>query len=200
MRSKNASRELKNNRSAQSALIDALLFFLIMILASVFVGLSGFQGVEEVILRKDDMGYTRDTLNALLKSTINITNYTKVNGVDRLNVELVHENVLELIVEDLMVRNSSSDVDINSLVIGIEKPIGRILDNLTAYTFSNRTQVRYYHYHLTCEYGDVSIEMTDLGAGSGSEFQPVDKYSAERWVNMPSTSEKAKIILRLWNA
>ena len=191
---------LKRDRGAQSALIDALLFFVIMILASLFVNLSGFQGVREVILRSDEITLTRDTLDVLLKTTVNMTNYTVMDGEDKSNVELLHGNVLELMVEDLMVRNGSADVDIHSLEIGIEEEIERILDNLTAYTFSNRTQVRYFHYRLMYEFRSVSVVITDSENIGVDELTLMEKYSVDRWVNMPQSVVKAKIVLYLWNS
>jgi len=185
--------KFKRDLQAQSTLIDALLFFVILILASTFLNLSGFRGIEEVVLRKDDMGYASDTLETLLKCSVNMTNYTRdVNGT-AVNVELVHRNVQELIVEDLMLRKNAENVDLNSVELGLERSIIYILDNLTSYTFTNGSQVRAYHYRLNCEYGTEGFRIL-------SGVLPQERYSSQRWIHMTGPGEKAKITLLIWAA
>ncbi|MDP6156197.1 MAG: hypothetical protein QGH39_06700 [Candidatus Thermoplasmatota archaeon] len=182
---------LKRNLRAQSTLIDALLFFVILILASTFLNLSGIRGIEEVILRKDDMGYARDTLETLLKCSINMTNYTRYSNGSTMNVELVHRNVQELIAEDLMLRHNAGNVDLNSVERGFERPIKYILDNLTSYTFTNHSQVRAYHYRLNCEYGNEGFQIL-------SGIPPVERYSSQRRIHMTDTGDIVNIILLIW--
>jgi len=185
--------KIKRDLRAQSTLIDALLFFLILILASTFLNLSGFRGIEEVVLRKDDMGYARDTLETLLKCSVNNTNYTRYSNGSTVNVELLHRNVQELMVEDLMLRQNAGNVDLNSVEQGLERRIKNILDNLTSYTFINGSQIRIYHYSLNCEYGNA-------GFGILSGILPLERYSSQRWIHMTGPGEKAKITLLIWAA
>ena len=191
------SRLFRNDR-AQSALIDASLFFVILVLASVFLNLTGYEGVGEVVLRKDDIGYTRDALDSLTKCSINRTNYTKFSEGAKLEVELLHKNVLELMIEDLMLRHKGYGVDFGSVELGIERPVGWIADNLTAYTFANMTQVRNYHYLLTCSYRNVEFRISDSGDESGNVILPPERYSAQRDIHMPASGGTARITLLLW--
>ena len=151
--------KLKRDKQAQSTLIDALLFFVILILASTFLNLSGIRGIEEVVLRKDDMGYARDTLETLLKCSVNMTNYTRYANGSKVDVEIVHRNVQELIVEDLMLRQNAGNIDLNSIELGLERPIQYILDNLTSYLFMNGSQVPAYQYSLNCEFGNEGFRI-----------------------------------------
>lgn len=176
---------------AQSTLIDALLFFVILILASTFLNLSGIRGIEEVVLRKDDMGYARDTLETLLKCSVNITNYTRYVNGSPVDVELVHRNVQELMVEDLMLRQNAGNVDLSSVKLGIEDPIKFILDNITSLTLTNGSQVRAYHYSLNCEYGKEGFKIL-------KGTPPQERYSSQVWIHMRNSGKKAKITLLIW--
>lgn len=186
-------KKIKRDLQAQSALIDALLFFVILILASTFLNLSGIRGIEEVVLRKDDMGYARDTLETLLKCSVNMTNYTRYANGSAVNVELVHRNIQELIVEDLMLRNNSANVDLKSVEQGLERPIKDILDNLTSCTLLNGSRIRAYHYRLNCECGNDGFEIL-------RGMLPQERYSSQTWMHMPGAGEPAKITLLIWTA
>jgi len=193
-------RRLFRNYKGQSALIDASLFFVILVLASVFLNLTGYRGVEEVVLRKDDMGYARDALDSLMKCTVNRTNYTKFSEGAKLEVELLHKNVLELMMEDLMLRHKGHGVDFDSVELGLERPVRWIADNLTAYTFANMTRVRNFHYQLSCSYNDVNFRISDSGDESGNVILPPERYSAQRDIHMPAAGGTARITLLLWAA
>ena len=200
MKYEGGRRRLSRNHGAQSALIDASLFFVILVLASVFLNLTGYEGVGEVVLRKDDIGYARDALDSLMKCTVNRTNYTKIREGSRLEVELLHKNVLELMMEDLMLRHKGHGVDFDSVELGLERPVRWIADNLTAYTFANMTRVRNFHYQLSCSYNDVNFRISDSGDESGNVILPPERYSAQRDIHMPAAGGTARITLLLWAA
>lgn len=186
-------RKLSGGRRGQSGVIDALLFFFILILAATFLDLSTHRAVEETVLKRDDIRFARATLSSLLRCTVNRTNYTEEIGGETREVELLHKNVLELIEEDLMLRGGDRNIDVSSLEAGIESEIRDILHNLTAYTFTNKTRVRNYHYSLRGEFREASFQLNDTVPGYP------ERYSAQTTGNMPGEG-KYEITLLLWPA
>jgi len=200
-------RRMGNNGKGQSAIIDALLFFFIMILVSLFLDHTSFTDVGEIDISEGEIKFTRDAFDSLMKCTVNATNYTKIIGGKNTNVELIHENVLELLLEDLSIKAREDGVDNNSIEKGMERAVKDILANLTSYTFSNRTQVRLYHYYLSGEtngrdrrtrlvLSDMFEKMDDEPKG----LLPVEKYSFQQHWDMPDGVGKARFTLFLWRA
>lgn len=191
-------RRMRADTGGQSALIDAFLFFLIMVLASVFINLPGQGAVEDVVLRKDDLGYARDALGTLLRCTVNRTNYTAIHEGKDVNVELVHLNAAELMVEDIVIRSSGMELREDSIRDGLEEPIRELLDNLTSCVLLHGGAARRYDYHLSCEYGNVSFSISSaMSPGSPPQF-PLERFSSEKTIHMPSGENGARVILLLW--
>ncbi len=181
----------------QSALIDAMLFFFIMIIGSVFLNVSFVQNVERTVLLRDDANYCRDTLDTLLECTIQRTNYTKNNDGEFVNVELINRNVFQLITEDLLLRDNISRVDENSLVMGIERPIEYVLDNLTSYTFGNGSRIRIFHYSIQCSLGNTILEISDIGPDEYFK-NSLNIFTAQQKSHSLIVEEEIDFLLHLW--
>ena len=190
---------VSGDTSAQSALIDAFLFFLIMVLASIFLNLSGLTAVDEVVMRRDDMGYSRDALSTLLRCTVNRSNYTVSREEGEVDVELLDRNVAELLVEDLSVRTCDEGIDEKSVELGLEAPIRSILDNLTSTVLEAGGQVPLYDYMLRCKYGNITVNITRDPSGAYPDPLPLVRFSADTELHMPTGPGRAGITLLVWS-
>lgn len=195
----------RRDRKGQSAVIDALLFFFIMIVASLFLNHTSFAEVEKININGKEIEYSQNVFDALMKCTVNTTNYTKIIGEKKVDVELIHKNVLELLLEDLSLRERAGGVDNNSLERGMERAISDILTNLTSYTFSNHSQIRLFNFYLLGEtkYLDelITVEIGDImeeNEGNDKIVLPLEKYSIQQSWDMPDGTGVARITLFLW--
>lgn len=140
------SQRIIEDGKAQSALFDAVMFLIVMIIASSLIHIYSNQYSKDVELtdREDMMVYNRDTAEVVLGATLNSTWYIDINS------EIVSKppgdtTVLGLILEELYLMDDG--VPKQNFVLGYEHDIKVLMRNLIT---SN------YHFALQGFYENVS--------------------------------------------
>lgn len=129
--------KFKRDESAQTSLFDAMMFFIIMLIASalIFVFSSQAFQTQEVISREDMMTYTEETRSAILQSTIYETHYYDKND-DKIEKPPGSTNINGLLLEELALLDDS--VPQENFVEGYEKDIKETINRLirSGYTYA----------------------------------------------------------------
>jgi hypothetical protein len=124
-------RKLKEDEGGQSALFDAVMFLIIMIVASSLITVYAAQHSKDVELkeRQDMMEYARETAEVVLGATLSSTWYEDIQG------RIIEKppgdtTVLTLILEELYLLDFG--VPKENFALGYEKDIKTLTRNLVA--------------------------------------------------------------------
>ena len=144
--------ELVGNRRGQSALFDAIIFLIIMLVASAIVytySAHAFRS-QEIVSHEDMMRYAEETRHALMQSTLNHTWYFDNNG-NNISKPPGSTNIHDLLLEELSLLDDGALSE--NFADGYEKDI-----NITA-----RTLIRSgYHYAIHATYTNIETNDTSL--------------------------------------
>ena len=186
--------EIVRRKRGQSAVIDAVIFFAIMM-----VVLSSLMYMARVNITASratstyyHASYAKATLQALLQCTVNTAYYNDTHGN---TIRLEDKSIQELITEDLYLRYFyTSEVDTNSFGPGMERSIALTLRNLT---------IPEYKYHLwaavvneTCI--PIEDENANIHLGYDTETWSSDLYSDTVYTTIPQNAQKVMIALYVW--
>jgi hypothetical protein len=145
-------RHINKDESGQSALFDAVIYLVIMIVASSLIAVYASQYLRDVELsqNQDMMDYCRDTSEVIMGATLNSTWYEDING------EIVQKppgdtTVLNLLLEELYLLDDG--VPEENFALGFEKDITILARNLV---------LPNYHFVLTANYDDLNSDHTFL--------------------------------------
>ncbi len=187
--------EMSRDRRGQSGVIDAVIFFAIMMV--VISALMAFYqpNIQSNLAKKNyyHIEATKSTLQSLLLATIDEAHYNTSDGE---TIELLDKSIHELTVEDIYLRNhKAQDIEVDSLWGGIEKKINRTLFNVTE---------TWYKYHLFAALlnkdNNTPVLQDDLMFSMGYDHSrwSGDKYSYTTYLGIASTGERIMITLYLW--
>lgn len=169
----------KWNRKAQSSLFDMVFFIPLLILAGLILSFSTVKIYENTVKDDEKIVVVAETLENILRVTIDKATYTASGAT----ILLEDQSVLELLFEDLYLRDKGA-ADANSIVQGIEAKI-----NATVRTVVTPE----YHYNLSASYKNVNIWVSDYGAS------PQIKYTATEYFKMPyEPTNVMKVTLAIW--
>jgi hypothetical protein len=120
---------LTRDEKAQASLFDAMMFFTVMLVASMLVTVfsSQTQQTQEVISREDMMRYTEETREALLQSTMFETWYYDIHG-NKVMKPPGSANINELLLEELALLDDG--LSKQNFEEGYESDIKRTMDGL----------------------------------------------------------------------
>ncbi|GEM_PF-2442110 len=172
-------RKVLRSEDGQSSLLDAMIFFAILMIGSLILAFVPFpSGSPETrgVMRL----YGESTLDSYLHSTLNRTSYEYEDEM----IHLDDRKVSELIVENLYLRDNT-DVDNESLIEGIEKPLNETLDELI---------FPQYKYDFTA----WSSGGANLGYGHESEEVDEEIISATQELHTPDYNETYTANLKIW--
>lgn len=139
-------RKIKEDESGQSALFDAVMFFIIMIVASSLITVYAQEHSKDVELeeRQDMMEYARECAEVVLGATLSSTWYEDIQG-RKIEKPPGDTTVLTLIVEELYLLDFG--VPKENFALGYEKDIKTLTRNLVAGS---------YHFAMVGYYQNVS--------------------------------------------
>lgn len=130
-------RNLKKDEEGQASLFDAVMFFVIMLIASTLIFVFSNQAfqTQEVIGREDMMTYTEDTRAAILQSTLHETWYEDNNGT-KIVKPPGSTNINDLLMEELALLDDGLSQE--NFKQGYESDIKNTLHNLvrTGYAYA----------------------------------------------------------------
>ncbi len=170
---------MKISKSGQSSMLDALVFFGILMVAALVLTYTTLPERESG-RRKTMRLYCKSTLETLLRSTINHTTYEDPNTGDTIHLD--DKSIEELVVEDLYLR-SHTNVDKATLRKGIEKRINATLQNLTA---------PHYHYNFTAWTNNASFHLRS------HPIESREVISATQKLNTPNKDQLYTARLKVW--
>ncbi len=135
-------RKLVRDEKAQASLFDAVMFFILMLIASTLIFIFSTQAfqTQEVIGREDVMRYTEETMEAMLQSTINDTWYYDIND-EKIGKPPGSTNINDLLAEELALLDDG--VPKANFENGYEKDIKQTLDNLVGTGYDYTLQASY---------------------------------------------------------
>lgn len=126
--------KINEDEKAQSALFDAVMFLIVMIIASSLIHIYSSQYSKDVELmdREDMQAYNRETAETVLGATLNSTWYEDING------QVIGEppgdtTVLSLVLEELYLLDDG--VPKENFVLGYEKDIRILIKNLVTHQY-----------------------------------------------------------------
>jgi hypothetical protein len=121
--------KIKVDEIGQSALFDAIIFLIVMIIASSLVSVFANQYSKSTDLnaREDMMNYTMDTSEVVFAATLNSTWYEGING-EQIRKSPGDIKVMDLILEELYLLNSG--VQKENFAFGYERDIKILIRNL----------------------------------------------------------------------
>ncbi len=177
------------DRRGQTSLYDAILFFVIITIASaiLIVAVQRSSGVEEIKEDKAFVGYAGGAFTAISQSTMYHASYRESGGDE---VHLYNRSVPFLLLFDVLARERGS-ADTTSLETGIERPVNELIDNLVDDRYLYVFQVNYN--------GTVMIHMKDSRVPSW--FEPEDFMAEEGKFGLePYLTNEATFRLMVWRA
>jgi hypothetical protein len=132
----------------QSALFDAVIYLVIMIVASSLIAVYASQYLRDVELseNQDMMDYCRDTSEVIMGATLNSTWYEDING-DIVQKPPGDTTVLNLLLEELYLLDDGVPED--NFALGFEKDITTLGRNLVTPN---------YHFALSATYNNMDTE------------------------------------------
>jgi len=158
---------IKVRRGAQASFFDALLFFMILGIASavLFVAVQEPSGIDKMHNDEAQIRYTEDAFSAVVQCTIYDVDYID-DYTER--IELNNRTVPYLLLFDLLARQKGT-ADVSSLENGIEEHVNDLLE---------KTNDDKYHYIFEVRYNDTMV--FDLRDGRiSSSYQPEAFTTAE---------------------
>jgi len=142
--------KLVGSRRGQSALFDAFMFLIIMLIASVIVYIYSTHAfrAQEIVSYDDMMRYTEETKHALMQSTLNHTWYTDKDG-NNISKPPGSTNIHDLLLEELSLLSDGIPAD--NFAEGYERHINE----------TTRMLVRSgYHYAIHAAYTNTATNNT----------------------------------------
>ncbi len=135
-------KKMVRDEKAQASLFDAVMFFVLMLIASTLIFIFSTQAfqTQEVIGREDVMRYTEETMEAILQSTINDTWYYDIND-DKIEKPPGSTNINDLLAEELALLDDG--VPKTNFEDGYEKDIKQTLDKLVGTGYDYTLQASY---------------------------------------------------------
>ena len=132
---------IKDRRGAQASFFDAMLFFMILGIAStvLIVAVQKPSGIEEMHNDEAQIRYTEDAFSAVVQCTIYDVEYKeKDDGI----IELHNSTVPYLLLFNLLARENGT-AEISSLENGIEKHVNDLLEKTKDEKYYYIFEVRY---------------------------------------------------------
>lgn len=122
-------KKIMDNQKGQSALFDAVIFLIVMIIASslIYIYSGQFSKDVELMEREDMQSYNRETAEVVLGATINSTWYEDIKG-DTISKPPGDTTVLYLLLEELYLMDDG--VSKYNFVLGYEHDIKTLIRNL----------------------------------------------------------------------
>jgi hypothetical protein len=141
-------RQIKKDDSGQSALFDAVIYLIVMIVASSLIAVYASQYMRDTELseNQDMMEYCRDTSEVILGATLNSTCYEDITG-SMIMKPPGDTTVLNLLLEELYLL--ACGVPEENFALGFEWDIRVMARNLVTPNF---------HFALSAIYNDVETE------------------------------------------
>lgn len=171
----------------QIAVYDAILFFVIISIAStiIFAQSSNIIGGGDDIEKERMIEYTHNARDVLLKSTIESTGYVDSDGY---KTNLTDSTIHNLIIEYFYLLKSGLEKENLS---GMENSINATLGNLIE---------EKYHYLFYCTYvDDVSKIVLSLSSGNHAiENLPLERYSSNWKSSVSVLPGNIDITLFIW--
>jgi hypothetical protein len=135
-------KKLVKDDKAQTSFFDAVMFFILMLIASSFIFIFSNQAIhtQEVVSREDMIRYTDDTMEAILQSSINYTFYYDING-EKIEKPPGTTNINDLLVEELALLDDG--IPKENFTHGYEKDIKNTIDNLVGYGYDYQFEASY---------------------------------------------------------
>lgn len=180
-------KRIRKDRRGQVTLYDAILFFIIITIAStmLIVAVTRSSGIEEIKEDKDIVDYTGGAFSAVTHSTMYRVSYRETGGDE---VVLYNMSIPYLILFDLMARERGA-ADTGSLEDGVEDKIGEIIDRLV--------DDRYYFIFRVDYNGTTAMEFRDHRLPP--KFEPEEFVNTEKKFGMaPYLSNDALMRLMIW--
>lgn len=121
--------KISEDEKAQSALFDAVIFLIVMVIASSLISIysSQYSKDVELIEREDLQLYTRETAEVVLGATLNSTSYEDING-QIISKPPGDTTILSLLLEELYLLDDG--VPKVNFVLGYEQDIKTLIRNL----------------------------------------------------------------------
>lgn len=167
---------LKMRRDGQSAVADAIIFLIIMLVASSIIISYSVGKAKEISSESEENRLVEMLYTSSMKSTVYDCAYINKDGE---KIDFSNKSVKEILMEDLAIRKSGS-ANMNSLS-DIEKKIKNIMDGLIP-------EGKYYY--LECVSGNVRVVI--------SNGMPSDEKTAfSQEVRLPG-GDSANFIMYLW--
>ena len=135
------NRPIKNDK-AQASLFDAIMFFIVMLIASMLIFIFSTQAfqTQEVISREDMMRYTEETREAILQSTVHETFYYDIYGNEIVKPP-GSTNINDLLLEELALLDDG--VEKENFEDGYENDIKNTMDKLVGTGYDYTLQASY---------------------------------------------------------
>lgn len=123
------NKRIIEDEKAQSALFDAVIFLIVMVIASSLISIysSQYSKDVELIEREDLQTYNRETTEVVLGATLNSTWYEDING-QIISKPPGDTTVLSLLLEELCLLDDG--VPKENFVLGYEQDIKILIRNL----------------------------------------------------------------------
>lgn len=183
------NRKMVRDQKAQSALFDALMFFVLMMIASslIFVYSTLLSQSQDISEREEMRIYGESTRDVIMDATLNETWYEDING-DIIRKPPGDTTIRNLILEEIYLMNSG--VPRENFMLGYERDIRITLNKLI------RSGYHYAMYAILCKEGELKtceILFSDLTPNYGSkeealsddtdyhELIPRDNLIATQW-------------------
>lgn len=175
---------------AQSAVIDLVIFFAIMIVASgILIKFYAPASDSDYSVRKSlHSDYAANLLETVLRTTIKDSYYNTTSGS---TVHLRDKSISELLVEDCALRQSG-EAKKTSLESGMERKIVSILKNLTQPDYGFNLSAYILDDHNIPKYDD------DHGFCKTSGNEVGDIYASQSEMPLTASSDKVLVVLKVW--
>lgn len=125
------NRRILSDDRGQSALFDAVMFLVIMIIASSIISIYANQYSKntDLIARENMMSYARDTSETVLGATLNFTWYEDIEG-NKIPKPPGNTKIMNLILEELYLLDWGLPSE--NFALGYERDISILIRNLVA--------------------------------------------------------------------
>lgn len=183
----------KHDKKGQLGIFDAILFFIIIIIASSVLFIYSLTSVQETGVRSRMLSYTDNTMTVLMRSTVNGTWYIDKSG-NNISKPPGNTNIQYLLLEEFSLQDDG--VPANNFTGGYEKNIKTIAENLIHpdyhyalhATYTNTTSGRVYTVFISDSINDLSK-------------LPDERFSSS--VSIPMINDKSgevQIALYIWRS
>jgi hypothetical protein len=184
------------DENAQASLFDAVMFFIVMMIASTLIFIFSNQAfqTQEVMSREDMMRYTDETREAILQSTVYETWYQDING-NIITRPPGSTNINDLLLEELALLDDG--VPKEHFKDGFENNITNTMDKLVGTGYNYVLQASY-----TNESSQNTHEIYLSKAGSSGDIPDRDVTTSQWSSPMVHIGKpgNAAIKLSIWRA